>query len=80
MDALTRKVQEVFDEPACGKNQAKGEKERKKGCTKYGFRYRFHLKNSPVSKINFSTVHPPDILRICILSSFHGASHRARHP
>ena len=34
MDALTRKVQEVFDEPACGKNQAKGEKERKKGCTK----------------------------------------------
>ena len=34
MDALTRKIQEVFDEPACGKNQAKGEKERKKGCTK----------------------------------------------
>jgi len=34
MDALTKKVQEVFDEPACGKNQAKGEKERKKGCTK----------------------------------------------
>lgn len=34
MDTLTRKIQEVFDEPACGKNQAKGEKERKKGCTK----------------------------------------------
>ncbi|MDA8259499.1 MAG: nitrogenase iron-molybdenum cofactor biosynthesis protein NifE [Betaproteobacteria bacterium] len=34
MDALSKKVQEVFDEPACGKNQAKGEKERKKGCTK----------------------------------------------
>ena len=34
MDALSKKVQEVFDEPACGKNQAKSEKERKKGCTK----------------------------------------------
>ena len=34
MDALSKKVQEVFDEPACGKNQAKGEKERKKSCTK----------------------------------------------
>jgi nitrogenase molybdenum-cofactor synthesis protein NifE len=34
MDALSKKVLEVFDEPACGKNQAKGEKERKKGCTK----------------------------------------------
>jgi nitrogenase molybdenum-cofactor synthesis protein NifE len=32
--SLNSKVQEVFDEPACGKNQAKGEKERKKGCTK----------------------------------------------
>ena len=27
-------VQEVFNEPACDKNQAKSEKERKKGCTK----------------------------------------------
>ncbi len=34
MSTLASKVQEVFDEPACGKNQAKGEKERKKGCTK----------------------------------------------
>ncbi|WP_310448256.1 nitrogenase iron-molybdenum cofactor biosynthesis protein NifE [Thiobacillus sp.] len=34
MSSLSSKVQEVFDEPACGKNQAKGEKERKKGCTK----------------------------------------------
>ena len=34
MDALSKKVQEVFDEPACGKNQAKSEKDRKKGCTK----------------------------------------------
>ncbi len=34
MDALSKKVQEVFDEPACGKNQGKSEKERKKGCTK----------------------------------------------
>jgi nitrogenase molybdenum-cofactor synthesis protein NifE len=34
MSALSSKVQEVFNEPACGKNQAKGEKERKKGCTK----------------------------------------------
>ncbi len=34
MSTLSSKVQEVFDEPACGKNQAKGEKERKKGCTK----------------------------------------------
>lgn len=34
MSALSNKIQEVFDEPACGKNQAKGEKERKKGCTK----------------------------------------------
>jgi nitrogenase molybdenum-cofactor synthesis protein NifE len=31
---LTIRLQEVFDEPACGKNQAKPEKERKKGCTK----------------------------------------------
>ena len=34
MDALSKKVQEVFYEPACGKNQGKSEKERKKGCTK----------------------------------------------
>jgi nitrogenase molybdenum-cofactor synthesis protein NifE len=34
MSALPGKLQEVFDEPACGKNQAKSEKERKKGCTK----------------------------------------------
>lgn len=34
MSTLSSKVQDVFDEPACGKNQAKGEKERKKGCTK----------------------------------------------
>jgi len=32
--SLNSKVQEVFDEPACGKNQAKSEKDRKKGCTK----------------------------------------------
>src|SRR5208337_3811007 len=31
---LTIKLQQVFDEPACAKNQAKPEKERKKGCTK----------------------------------------------
>jgi nitrogenase molybdenum-cofactor synthesis protein NifE len=31
---LAIKIQEVFDEPACGKNQAKPDKERKKGCTK----------------------------------------------
>ena len=29
-----KKVQEVFEEPACGHNQAKSEKDRKKGCTK----------------------------------------------
>lgn len=34
MSTLSVKVQEVFDEPACGKNQAKDEKARKKGCTK----------------------------------------------
>jgi len=34
MAALNIKVQQVFDEPGCEKNQAKGEKERKKGCTK----------------------------------------------
>lgn len=31
---ITRKVQEVFQEAACGHNQAKSEKDRKKGCTK----------------------------------------------
>ena len=34
MTALKAKIQEVFDEPACDKNQGKSEKERKKGCTK----------------------------------------------
>lgn len=34
MSGLSSKVQEVFSEPACGKNQAKSEKDRKKGCTK----------------------------------------------
>jgi nitrogenase molybdenum-cofactor synthesis protein NifE len=32
--SLKAKIAEVFDEPGCDKNQAKGEKERKKGCTK----------------------------------------------
>ncbi len=31
---LKDKIADVFNEPACGKNQAKGEKERKKGCSK----------------------------------------------
>lgn len=31
---LSEKIQEVFNEPGCGKNQNKSEKERKKGCTK----------------------------------------------
>jgi nitrogenase molybdenum-cofactor synthesis protein NifE len=34
MSSLSAKIQEVFNEPGCGKNQAKSEKERKKGCTK----------------------------------------------
>jgi nitrogenase molybdenum-cofactor synthesis protein NifE len=34
MSSLSNKVQEVFAEPACGKNQGKSDKERKKGCTK----------------------------------------------
>ncbi len=34
MSGLNTKVQEVFDEPGCEKNQAKSDKERKKGCTK----------------------------------------------
>ncbi len=33
-NALTIKIKEVFDEPACDKNQGKSDKERKKGCTK----------------------------------------------
>ncbi len=32
--SLNAKIAEVFDEPGCDKNQAKSEKERKKGCTK----------------------------------------------
>ncbi|SIR46212.1 nitrogenase molybdenum-cofactor synthesis protein NifE [Aromatoleum tolulyticum] len=31
---LNQKIQAVFDEPGCDKNQGKSEKERKKGCTK----------------------------------------------
>lgn len=31
---LKDKIADVFNEPACDKNQAKGEKERKKGCSK----------------------------------------------
>ncbi|HAJ72901.1 MAG TPA: nitrogenase iron-molybdenum cofactor biosynthesis protein NifE [Methylophilaceae bacterium] len=34
MATLSEKVQDVFNEPGCDKNQTKGEKERKKGCTK----------------------------------------------
>ena len=34
MAGLNIKIQEVFNEPGCEKNQGKGEKERKKGCTK----------------------------------------------
>jgi nitrogenase molybdenum-cofactor synthesis protein NifE len=33
-DALSAKLQDVFNEPGCEKNQTKGEKERKKGCSK----------------------------------------------
>ena len=32
--SLQAKIAEVFDEPGCDINQAKSEKERKKGCTK----------------------------------------------
>ena len=32
--SLNAKIAQVFDEPGCDVNQAKGEKERKKGCTK----------------------------------------------
>jgi nitrogenase molybdenum-cofactor synthesis protein NifE len=34
MTALSEKIQDVFNEPGCDKNQGKSEKERKKGCTK----------------------------------------------
>jgi nitrogenase molybdenum-iron protein alpha/beta subunit len=34
MSSLSSTVQDVFNEPGCGKNQGKSEKERKKGCTK----------------------------------------------
>jgi nitrogenase molybdenum-cofactor synthesis protein NifE len=33
MTALKVKIQQVFDEPGCDRNQAKAEKERKKGCS-----------------------------------------------
>ena len=32
--SLNQTIQDVFNEPGCGKNQGKSEKERKKGCTK----------------------------------------------
>ena len=32
--ALNDKIADVFNEPGCDKNQAKTEKERKKGCSK----------------------------------------------
>jgi len=34
MSSLSSTVQDVFNEPGCGKNQGKSEKDRKKGCTK----------------------------------------------
>ena len=34
MTTLANKIQDVFNEPGCGINQGKAEKERKKGCTK----------------------------------------------
>jgi nitrogenase molybdenum-cofactor synthesis protein NifE len=34
MSTLSSTVQNVFNEPGCGKNQGKSDKERKKGCTK----------------------------------------------
>jgi len=34
MSSLSSTVQDVFNEPGCGKNQGKSDKERKKGCTK----------------------------------------------
>jgi nitrogenase molybdenum-cofactor synthesis protein NifE len=34
MASVTQTIQDVFNEPGCDKNQAKSEKDRKKGCTK----------------------------------------------
>ena len=34
MSTLGTKIQDVFNEPACDKNQSKSDKERKKGCSK----------------------------------------------
>ena len=34
MSSLADKIQDVFNEPGCGKNEKRSEKERKKGCTK----------------------------------------------
>jgi nitrogenase molybdenum-cofactor synthesis protein NifE len=34
MNVVNSKIQEVFNEPGCDKNQTKSDKERKKGCTK----------------------------------------------
>ena len=34
MSSLSAKIQDVFNEPGCGKNANKSEAERKKGCTK----------------------------------------------
>ena len=34
MSTLSSSIQDVFNEPGCGKNQGKSDKERKKGCTK----------------------------------------------
>ena len=35
MSTLSSTIQDVFNEPGCGKNQGKSDKERKKGCTKH---------------------------------------------
>jgi len=34
MNAVSTKIQDVFNEPGCDKNQSKSDKDRKKGCTK----------------------------------------------
>ena len=34
MSRLADKIQEVFNEPGCAANQAKSDKQRKKGCSK----------------------------------------------
>ena len=34
MSSLADKIQDVFNEPGCGKNEKKSEKDRKKGCAK----------------------------------------------